>query len=257
MIDIRLIVYIELNVSHSLSATFLVNDERPCPMEIVTFTCTSPGTLISWSLSDLSVNIIVDRGINELNMALMQQGYTVTLTAFNNTSLTSTLSRTAENGVRVTCLDPPNDEIGSTTIQLAGESNYVLLTVNNTCIHYLLYTVPPSPPQRVSHSVESSSADEVSVTVGWDSPTETGGRDDLTYTVTISPPAQLSATVLTSTSVTVTAQYNVDYNVSVVATNCAGNSTTAEYSFMIGKLAALKNQHTCTFPIPSQAAVLC
>ncbi len=74
------------------------------------------------------------------------------------------------------------------------------------------------------------------MTVGWDPPTETGGRDYLTYTVTISPPAQLSATVLTSTSVTVTAQYNVNYTVSVVATNCAGNSTTAEYNFSIGKL---------------------
>ncbi len=72
--------------------------------------------------------------------------------------------------------------------------------------------------------------------VGWDPPTETGGRDDLTYTVNVSPPAQLSATVLTSTSVTVTAQYNVDYTVSVVATNCAGNSTTAEYNFRIGEL---------------------
>ena len=73
------------------------------------------------------------------------------------------------------------------------------------------------------------------MTIGWDPPTETGGRDDLTYTVTISPPAQLSATVLTSTSVTVTAQYNVDYTVSVVATNCAGNSTAAEYNFRIGE----------------------
>ena len=41
--------------------------------------------------------------------------------------------------------------------------------------------------------------------------------------------------VLTSTSATVTAQYNVDYTVSVVATNCAGNSTTAEYNFRIGE----------------------
>ncbi len=63
--------------------------------------------------------------------------------------------------------------------------------------------------------------------VQWNPPTETGGRDDLTYTVTVSPPAQLSATVLTSTSVTVTAQYNVDYTVSLMAINCAGNSTTA------------------------------
>ncbi len=69
----------------------------------------------------------------------------------------------------------------------------------------------------------------------WDPPTETGGRDDLTYTVTVSPPVQLSATVLTSTSVTVIAQYNVDYTVSVVATNCAGSSTTTDYNFTIGE----------------------
>ncbi len=62
-------------------------------------------------------------------------------------------------------------------------------------------------------------------------------RDDLTYTVTVSPPAQLSATVLTSTSVT--AQYNVDYTVSVVATNCAGNGTNSQYNIRIGKLTSL------------------
>ncbi len=93
----------------------------------------------------------------------------------------------------------------------------------------------PGPPSTIRHSISSSSANEVSVSVQWDPPTETGGRDDLTNTVTISPPAQLSATVLTSTSVTVTAQYNVDYTVSVVATNCAGNSTAAEYNFRIGE----------------------
>ncbi len=110
------------------------------------------------------------------------------------------------------------------------------------CLVYCLYTIsyigPPGPPSTIRHSILSSSANEVSVSVQWDPPTETGGRDDLTYTVTISPPAQLFASVLTSTSVPVTAQYNVDYTVSSVATNCAGNSATAEYSFMIGKLAA-------------------
>ena len=71
---------------------------------------------------------------------------------------------------------------------------------------------------------------------GWDAPTETGGRDDLTYTVNVSPPAQLSATVLTSTSATVTAQYNVDYTLSVQTTNCAGESVPRMYRFRIGKL---------------------
>ncbi len=91
----------------------------------------------------------------------------------------------------------------------------------------------------MSHSNRSSSVDAVSVTVEWDPPTDNGGRDDLTYTVTISPPTQLSATVLTSTSVTVTAQYNVDYTVSIVTTNCAGNSTTGQYNFTIGELSQL------------------
>ena len=88
--------------------------------------------------------------------------------------------------------------------------------------------------------VENGLPDFVNVTVGWDPPTDNGGRDDLTYTVTISPPAQLSATVVTSTSVTVSAaDYNEDYTVSVVATNCAGNSTAEEYSFRVGELVAV------------------
>ncbi len=115
-----------------------------------------------------------------------------------------------------------------------------LLSVRYT----LSYIDPPGPPSTIRHSIPSNSA-KVSVSVQWEPPTETGGRDDLTYTVTVS--AQLSATVLTSTSVTVTAQYNVDYTVSVVATNCAGNSATAEYNFSTGELIASLNQHTTDF----------
>ncbi len=77
-------------------------------------------------------------------------------------------------------------------------------------MYTLSYIDPPGPPSTIRHSIPNKSANEVSVSVQWDPPTETGGRDDLTYTVTVSPPAQFSAIVLTSTSVTVTAQYNVD-----------------------------------------------
>ncbi len=107
---------------------------------------------------------------------------------------------------------------------------------------------PPGQLSAIRHSTSNSSDNGVNVSVQWDPPTETGGRDDLTYTVTVSPPAQLSATVLTSTSVTVTAQYNVDYTVSIVATNCAGNSATAEYNFRIGKLLTLYTSCKHTFP---------
>ncbi len=98
---------------------------------------------------------------------------------------------------------------------------------------------PPGPPSIMSHSTGSSSVDAVSVTVEWDPPTDNGCRDDLTYTVTVSPPTQLFATVLTFTSVNVTAQYNVDYTVSIMTTNCAGNSTTGQYNFTIGELSQL------------------
>ena len=67
-----------------------------------------------------------------------------------------------------------------------------------------------------------------------------------TYTVTILPLAQLSATVVTSTSVTVSAaDYNVDYTVSVVATNCAGNSTAGAYSFRVGEFCAVYLKDGC------------
>ena len=43
------------------------------------------------------------------------------------------------------------------------------------------------------------------------------------------------------------ADYNEDYTVSVVATNCAGNSTAEEYSFRVGELVA--EERKCVFTI--------
>ncbi|XP_064403265.1 complement receptor type 1-like [Halichondria panicea] len=196
-------------------AQYSVSVERPCPMETVIFTCTAPGDFLRWVPSDVSAPITI-LSTADLNVPQeTQPGYTLTLIAFSSTTLTSTLSRIAENGITVSCVgfDPTLNTIGSATIQLVE---------------------PPGPPSSKRHSILRISANAVNVSVQWNPPTETGGRDDLTYTVTISPPAQLSAVVLTSTSVTVTAQYNVDYTVSVVATNCAGNSTAAAYNFRIG-----------------------
>ncbi|XP_064401125.1 uncharacterized protein LOC135347183 isoform X3 [Halichondria panicea] len=183
-------------------------------METVTFTCTAAGDFLRWEPSDATRTIAV-RSTSGLNVANVVSGYTVTLIAFNDTTLTSTLSRIAENGITVSC-------VGFVL---------TLTTIGSSMIRLVDLPGPPS----IRHSISSSSSIEVSVSVQWDPPTETSGRDDLTYTVTISPPAQLSATVLTSTSVTVTAQYNVDYTVGVVATNCGGNSTTAEYNFRVSE----------------------
>ena len=91
-------------------------------MSTVTFTCTILGDVLRWEPSDVS-NIVVSTSTTPLNMPEMPiPGYTVTLTAFNETSLTSTLSRRAEDGITVTCQDPRTATlIGSQTIKLAGE----------------------------------------------------------------------------------------------------------------------------------------
>ena len=84
------------------------------------------------------------------------------------------------------------------------------------------------------------------VSVQWDPPVDNGGTDDLNYIVNISPSTQLSATLVTSTTVTITADYNVNYVLSIVATNCAGNSTTVEYVINIGVLYAYNMYYSTT-----------
>ncbi len=90
-------------------------------METVTFTCTVPGDSLRWEPSNSRT--IAIRSTSGLNVPIAVSGYTVTLTAFDNTTLTSTLSRTAENGITVSCVDPVPvlTTIGSSTLVLVGE----------------------------------------------------------------------------------------------------------------------------------------
>ncbi len=96
-------------------------------METVTFTCTAAGDFLRWEPSDATpITILSTLG---LNVSLMQSGYTLSLIAFNDTTLTSTLSRTAENGITVSCVElsmPDLTTIGSSTISLVGELQLVV-----------------------------------------------------------------------------------------------------------------------------------
>ncbi len=94
-------------------------------METVTFTCTANGSL-RWVSSDgITITITSTFDLNVPNDDV--SGYTVTLIAVNNTSLTSTLSRTAENGITVSCLDLLTlTTIGSATIILVGELQFIV-----------------------------------------------------------------------------------------------------------------------------------
>ncbi len=95
-------------------------------METVTFTFTAPGEVLRWEPSD-ATRMITVCSTSGLNVANVVSGYTVTLIGFNDTTLTSTLSRTAENGITVTCVGIVLTliTIGSSTIQLVGELQLV------------------------------------------------------------------------------------------------------------------------------------
>ncbi len=92
-------------------------------METVTFTCTVIGSSMRWDPSDIG-HITIRTETASINEPLMPvPGYIVTLVTFNDATMTSTLSRTAEDGITVSCIDtlPTLTIIGSTTINLAGE----------------------------------------------------------------------------------------------------------------------------------------
>ncbi len=115
-------------------AQYSVSMERPCPMETVTFTCTAPGEFLRWEPSD-STRIIILSSPSYLNVPRVVSGYTVTLIAIDNTTLTSTLSRTAENGITVSCVElsiPTLTTIGSSIIRLVGE--FQLISVSSIIV---------------------------------------------------------------------------------------------------------------------------
>ena len=75
-----------------------------------------------WEVSDVSrITVLNTANLNEPLM--LASDYTVRLTAVTDTTMTSTLSRTAEDGITVSCIDPLPTMItlGSTTINLVGE----------------------------------------------------------------------------------------------------------------------------------------
>ena len=92
-------------------------------METVTFTCTVTGNSVRWELSDVDRITVRNASYNFNEPGIPRPGYTVTLTAFTDTTITSTLSRTAEDGITVSCIaiTPTITTIGSTTIDLVGE----------------------------------------------------------------------------------------------------------------------------------------
>ncbi len=75
-----------------------------------------------WQPSDVFRITILNS--TDLNVPIpTQPGYTLRQTAFTDTTMTSTLSRVAVEGINVSCISlrPTLTTIGFTTIHLAGE----------------------------------------------------------------------------------------------------------------------------------------
>ena len=63
------------------------------------------------------------------------------------------------------------------------------------------------------------------------------------YIIDIYPSVQSESTIITTnTSIILHLLYNEDYTISVVASNCAGNSTPEVIHITVGKLVASKHQ---------------
>ena len=116
--------------------------------------------------------------------------------------------------------------INSSTVNVAGASICFQAT-ETQYIRFLYHSSPaglPSPPRTPSYTVQQYGRDNVTLTLQWQPPQYDGGAP-VNYTITVS--SGLSPVTTSGTSVTVTVPYNVNHTVSIVATNCNGNSSVA------------------------------
>ena len=90
----------------------------------------------------------------------------------------------------------------------------------------------PSAPQTPFHTIQQYGRDNVALTVQWQPPQYDGGAP-VNYTITVSPGVGTFTT--SETSITVAAvPYNVNHSVSIVASNCNGNSSASMETIRIG-----------------------
>ena len=109
--------------------------------------------------------------------------------------------------------------------------------------HCLLLSTEPQTPSNVTAVMPliPTNYDAVNVTLEWDDesdPMYLGRRNQISnYTIAIYPDAANSESIFhtANTYKTLALHYDQDYNISVVASNCVGNSTPAQIHIRLGK----------------------
>ena len=101
------------------------------------------------------------------------------------------------------------------------------MNITHAFCNFIISADPPNSPMNLKQAIQESSGDIVLL---WNSLTS-----DLVdyYIITVSPLTDSESTFTTpNTSIQLPVLYNQEYNVSVVASNCAGNSTPAEITIL-------------------------
>ena len=162
--------------------------------------------------------------------------FVFTLTSNNSSGLVSTMTvdvnlGTLINDATVSCSQ------GAESYQQAVLHVHDGIEMNRNIVLVdsinLPYTGPPTSPMNLSQqAIQGNSRD---ITLQWNSSNVVDY-----YIITVSPPVESGSTFTTpNTSIQLPVLYNQEYNVSVVANNCAGNSEPAEIIFRIGKSMAV------------------
>ena len=112
-----------------------------------------------------------------------------------------------------------------------------IMTYEAELVKYCLLAGLPSPPRTPSSTVQQYGRDSVTLTVQWEHSLDDGG-DPVSYTITVSP--GVGTFITSGRNVSVAVPYNVRHTVSIVATNCIGNSNvTMETIPIVGMLSCV------------------
>ena len=109
----------------------------------------------------------------------------------------------------------------------------------------LLLFIEPQKPGNVTAvmpliPISYDAASFLNITLEWDDesdPMYLGRRNQISnYTIAIDPEAANSESIFytVNTSISLALHYDQDYNISVVASNCVGNSTPAQFHIRLG-----------------------
>ncbi len=196
-----------------------------CPDETITFTCTLalPGSIIRWDITPpQGAQFSISLSASNTEGTLGSPAFRGVITDSNG-PLTATLTSLSEasivEGITVECLGESSRE-GPLTITLAGE--WLIDCIRSYLINTL--TDPPTPPLNPRVSSAQNQPNFSNITLEWDSPSSTGGVS-VSYVLTMSPtPLSGSPVTVETTSAQITVSYNIPYNVTIRADNCAGMS---------------------------------